>query len=419
MAKAIDSEFDQLLDSPEFLLDPYPVYKRLRERDPVHWSSAWNVWLLTRYDDIITVLRDPTHYSNVGRFSALLDQLPPDIQAEVAPLRRHYSGGLIQSDPPDHTRLRGLLRQAFTPRVIEAMRDRVQSVVDNLIDRVVGEGRMDVVHDLAYPLPVIVVGTMLGVGDVDEDQLFKWTHDVGGLQATGGARAENARRATQSMVELEDYFREVVGVRRARPRDDLVSYMIAAQDGGDRLSDDELISNCITLLLAGHESTKNLIATGVLTLLRHRDQLEALRRDPSLLPSTVEECLRYESPIQRGWRIAARDTDVHGRTIRKGHLVYYMFGSANRDSEQFSDPDVFNIGRENNRHLAFGFGIHFCIGAPLARLEGPIAIETVLRRLPNLELLDPTVEWGDSVHVRGPKHLHVGFQPGSPWNQAR
>jgi cytochrome P450 len=358
----------------------------------------------------LAVLRDPAHYSNVGRFSVLLNQLPPDVQAEVAPLRRHYSGGLIQSDPPDHTRLRGLLRQAFTPRVIEAMHDRVQSVVDNLIDRVAGAWRMDVVHDLAYPLPVIVVGTMLGVGDVDEEQLFKWTYDVGGLQATGGANADKARRASESMVALEEYFHAVVAERRARPRDDLLSHMIAAQDGGDQLSDDELISNCVTLLLAGHESTKNLIANGILTLLRHPEQLSALKRDSSLLPSAVEECLRYESPIQRGWRRVAQDIEVHGKTIRKGQLVYYMFGSANRDAGQFPNPDTFDIERQNNRHLAFGFGIHFCIGAPLARLEAPIAIETVLRRLTNLELKEPTVEWGDSIHVRGPKTLEVLFR---------
>jgi cytochrome P450 len=186
--------------------------------------------------------------------------------------------------------------------------------------------------------------------------------------------------------------------------------MIAAQDGGDQLSDDELTSNCVTLLLAGHESTKNLIANGILTLLRHPEQLSALKRDSSLLPSAVEECLRYESPIQRGWRRVAQDIEVHGKTIRKGQLVYYMFGSANRDAGQFPNPDTFDIERQNNRHLAFGFGIHFCIGAPLARLEAPIAIETVLRRLTNLELKEPTVEWGDSIHVRGPKTLEVLFR---------
>jgi len=196
MAEAVHNEIDEQLVSPEFLADPYPTYKILRERDPVHWSDAWNVWLLTRYDDVITILRDPERFSNVGRFSALLDQLPADVQAEVAPIRRHYSGGLIQSDPPNHTRLRGLLRQAFTPRIIEGMRDHVQSVVDGLIDRVGDAGRMDVVHDLAYPLPVMVVSTMLGAGEVDHEQLFRWTHDVGGLQAQAahGRKTPGERR---------------------------------------------------------------------------------------------------------------------------------------------------------------------------------------------------------------------------------
>jgi cytochrome P450 len=410
VAEAVHHEIDQMLVSRQFLDDPYPVYKILRESDPVHWSDAWGVWLLTRYDDVVKVLRDPGHFSSVGRFSAFLDQLPADVQAEVAPLRRHYSGGLIQSDPPNHTRLRGLLRQAFTPRVIEGMRDHVQSVVNGLIDRVAGSGHMDVVNDLAYPLPVMVVSTMLGAGEVDHERLFRWTADIGGLQATGGARAENARRASESMVDIEEYFRGIVADHRATPRNDLVSHMIAAQDAGDQLTDDELISNCVTLLLAGHESTKYTITNGVLTLLRHPEQLNALKQDSSLLPTAIEEILRYESPIQRGWRLVAEDIDVHGRTIRKGQLVYYMFGAANRDPEQFPEPDNFDIGRQSNRHVAFGFGIHFCIGAPLARIEAPIAIETILRRLDDLELKESSVQWGDSVHVRGPKKLEIGFR---------
>lgn len=410
MAEAAPNEIDQMMVSRDFLDNPYPVYKILREADPIHWNDAWGVWLLTRYEDVITVLRDPDHYSSVGRFGVFLDQLPADVQAEVAPLRRHYSGGLIQSDPPNHTRLRGLLRLAFTPKIIEGMRDHIQSVVNGLIDRVAGSGRMDVVNDLAYPLPVMVVSTMLGAGAVDHDRLFRWTADIGGLQATGGARAENARRASESMVDIEEYFRGVIADHRANPRNDLVSHMIAAQDSGDQLTDDELISNCVTLLLAGHESTKYTITNGILTLLGHPEQMHALKENSSLLPTAIEEILRFESPIQRGWRLAAQDVEVRGRKIRKGQLVYYMFGAANRDPDQFPEPDRFDIERQSNRHLAFGFGIHFCIGAPLARIEAPIAIATMLRRLSHLELKEPTIQWGDSMHVRGPKRLEVGFQ---------
>jgi cytochrome P450 len=402
-------DLDLRLTSPDFIDDPYPVYKALRESEPVHWSNEWGVWVLTRYDDTDAILRDPQRYSNVGRFNALLDQLPPEVQPDVVPLRRHYSGGLIQSDPPDHTRLRTLVRQAFTPRVIEGYRERVQVIVDTLIEPFLDTGRVDIVMDVAYPLPVFVVSEILGAPTSDLSQVFRWTSDIGGLQATGGAREDKARRAAASIQEIEDYFRQIIVARRAKPGADLISSLIAAQDAGDRLNDAELISMCVTLLLAGHETTKNLVSNGILTLLRHPDQLAALRDEPSLLPTAVEEVLRFESPIQRGWRIVAVDTELRGHQLSAGQLVYYMFGSANRDPEQFPDPDRFDVRRRDNRHLAFGYGIHFCIGAPLARLEGSIAIGTILRKLPGLELREDRIEWGQSVHVRCPRHLVVGF----------
>lgn len=404
----IGSPLDARLASEAFVDDPYPVYRELRETDPVHWSDEWGVWVLTTYEDTSAVLRDPHRFSSVGRFSALLDQLPPEVQPEVEPLRRHYSGGLIQSDPPDHTRLRALVRQVFTPRSIEQFRGRVQTVVDGLIDRFQDEHRFDIVMDLAYPLPVVVVSEILGAPSNDLQQVFRWTADIGGLQATGGAMEDKARRAATSIVEIEEYFGRIIAQRRSRPASDLISELIAAQEDGDRLSDAELISMCVTLLLAGHETTKNLVSNGILTLLRHPDQLAALRDDPGLSATAIEECLRFESPIQRGWRRVAVDTELRGNRLLPGQLVYYMFGAANRDPAQFPDPDRFDIRRPDNRHLAFGYGIHYCIGAPLARLEGSIAIDTVLRRLGNLELLEEQIEWGESVHVRCPKHLFVG-----------
>jgi cytochrome P450 len=405
----IGSSLDVRLASPAFVDDPYPVYRELRETDPVYWSDAWGVWVLTTYEDTSAVLRDPERYSSVGRFNALLDQLPPEVQPDLQPLRRHYSGGLIQSDPPDHTRLRALVRQVFTPRSIEQFRGRVQEVVDGLIDRFIDEGRSDVVMDLAYPLPVVVVSEILGAPSRDLEQVFAWTVDIGGLQATGGAREDKARRAATSIVEIEDYFGGIIAERRSRPTSDLISDLIAAQEAGDRLTDAELVSMCVTLLLAGHETTKNLVSNGILTLLRHPDQLTALRDDPSLSASAIEECLRFESPIQRGWRRMAVETELRGERLLPGQLVYYMFGAANRDPAQFPHPDRFDIRRADNRHLAFGYGIHYCIGAPLARLEGSIAIDTVLRRLPDLELREDQIEWGESVHVRCPKRLLVSF----------
>ena len=402
------AEIDRALASPGFIADPYPVYRILRETDPVYYSRAWGVWVLTRYNDIVGILRDTQRFSNVGRFATLLDQLPADVQDEVAPLRRHYSAGLIQADPPDHTRLRGLVRNAFSARTIQNMRPRVELIVDDIIDRLHPRGRFDVIRDLAYPLPVIVISELLGVAAEDREQFLVWSQDLGGLQATGGAKTDHAKRAARAIQEIEDYFHQVCAERRRRPHNDLISQMIAAQESGDKLSNDELINMCVTFLFAGHETTKNLIGNGIWILINHQEQLEELRQVPSLMTTAVEEFLRYESPIQRGWRRVTENVQVGGKHIRAGELVFLMFGSANRDPGQFPEPDRFNIRRADNRHLAFGYGVHFCIGAPLARMESPIAIGTLLRRLPNLRLEHP-VEWYESIHVRGPKSLRVAF----------
>jgi cytochrome P450 len=398
-------ELDRRLASSAFVQDPYPVYRDLRAQAPVHWSDEWGVWVLTRYDDTLAVIRNPKTYSNAGRFSALLDQLPPELQPDVVPLRQHYSSGLIQSDPPDHTRLRGLVRLVFTPRAVEAFRGRVQTIVDQLLRQAASQGRFDLVRDFAYVLPVFVIGEMLGVPTDDLDQIFAWNTDIVGLQATGGASAEHARRAATAIAELESFFGDVIDEHRRSPKPDLISSLIEAQEDGDQLTRDELIGTCVTLLLAGHDTTKNLIANGTLALLRHPEARSRFQRDPAILPTAIEEMLRYESPIQRGWRRVAVDTEIRGRHLREGDLVYFMFGAANRDPEVFPDPDRFDIGRSENRHLAFGYGIHFCIGAPLARLEGSIALLTLFRQFPKIEPVDSIVEWQPSVHVRCPSRL--------------
>jgi cytochrome P450 len=315
---------------------------------------------------------------------------------------------MIQSDPPDHTRLRYLVRQAFTPRDVDKIRPCVQAIVDDLLDAVEATRHMDLVADLAYPLPIIVVSEVLGVPTSDRHQILKWDADMLGLQATGGAQTENARRAARSIVEIEEYFRQIVWQRRDRPQDDLISHMIAAQEAGDVLSNDEMINICVNFLLAGHETTRSLITNGVLTLLRQPDQFRDMRSDRSLLAAAVEEILRYESPIQRAWRRITEDTKFGGETFQAGQLVLIMLGAANRDPAHFSEPERFDIRRQDNRHLAFGYGIHFCIGAPLARVEGTIAIEALLQRFPNLHLAGP-FEWFPSIHVRGPVTLPLAF----------
>jgi cytochrome P450 len=404
LTRDLEPDFGAVLGSSATRQDPYPVYRTMRVSDPVHWSREWGVWVLTRYDDTLAVLRDPARFSNASRYARFLDGLPADAQADVQPLRDHYAGGLIQSDPPDHTRLRALVRLAFTPRVIEGYRGRIQALVDELL-----AGRADteieLVREFAYKVPINVMCGILGVPAVDTDRIYTWNDDMMKLVSTGAADADAARLAARTIVEVESYFGDLVDDRRRHPGTDLTSSLIAAHDAGDSLSRSELISTCVTLLFAGHETTKNLIANGILALLRHPDQANLLRARPECLPTAIEECLRFESPIQRGWRRVMVDTEIHDRQLKAGDLVYYLFGAANRDPEHFSDPDEFDITRQENRHLAFGYGIHFCIGAPLARLEGSIAIDTLLNRFPRLEIVGEGISWGASLHVRCPARL--------------
>ncbi len=353
----------------------------------------------------MTVLREPNRFSNAGRFARFLDSLPESVQADVEPLRKHYASGMIQSDPPDHTRLRDLVRLAFTPRVVEGLRARVEALVRELLDSVRGD-QFDLVEALAFPLPLMVISALLGVPATDRDRILVWSHDINDLQATGAAAAERARLASRSMVEIEDYFRELCAKRRAEPRDDLISTMLAAQQDSDRLSDAEMINMCVTFLIAGHETTKLLLGSAVQTLFTHPDQLQILRNDARLYALAIEEVMRYESPIQRGWRLMADDADIAGHRIRAGQLVFMMFGAANRDPSRFDDPERFDISRSSNRHLAFGYGVHFCIGAPLARLEAPIALHLLFERFPKLRLLDGS-EITPSIHMRGPRTLPV------------
>jgi pimeloyl-[acyl-carrier protein] synthase len=388
---------------PEFHADPYPVYRRLRDEDPVHRTLP-GFWMLTRYDDVLAVLRD-ARFGREG-FVPFLEQIYGSPGETGAPPR-----SMLFQDPPDHTRLRGLVNKAFTPRVIEGMRPHIQDIVDGLLDCVEGSGAMDLIEDLAYPLPVTVICEMLGVPVVDHAAIRQWSADVArSLDAIGLTAAQDVvDRGRAGRRALGKYFLQLVGERRRRPQSDLLSALIAAEEQGDKLSEGELISTCILLFIAGHETTVNLIGNGMLALLRHPDQLRLLQSDPSLIGSAVEELLRYDSPVQRTGRVNTEDVEVGGRVIGKGSLVVTAIGAANRDPAQFSDPDRLDITRRDNRHLAFGFGIHFCLGAPLARVEGQLASGTLLRRLPRLTLATTAPEWRESSTLRGLKTLPLTF----------
>src|SRR6266436_5848429 len=379
-----DVQFNPM--DPAFVEDPYPTYHVLRSQDPVHHSPL-GFWVLTRYADVIAMLRDPRLIKEpIAAFVAARFGMAVPFGLGLSMLDR---------DPPDHTRLRGLVSKAFTPKALESLRPRIQQIVDELVDQVESRGEMDLVEEFAYPLPVIVICEMLGVPVKDHERFKHWGLDIArGLDAIMlPPDSEVGKRSMIGRKALAEYFRELIAERRAAPRGDMLSALIAAEEAGDKLDEDELLATCILLLIAGHETTVNLIGNGTLALLRHPEQMEKLRRDPSLVESAVEELLRFEGPVETATeRYALEDVQISGATIPRGGLVYVVLASANRDERQFDNPDTLDITRQNNRHLAFGQGIHSCLGAALARIEAQIAINALLRRSPFLQLARPARE---------------------------
>ena len=394
MATTEPVQFNPL--APDALEDPYPLYHRLRAEDPVHQTPA-GFWVLSRYDDVALVLRD----ARFGRRG--FQQL---IAARFAGPGFWHS--MLLQDPPDHTRLRTLVSKAFTPRAIDGLRGRIESMVDALLDAAVDRGEMDLIGDLAYPLPASVISEMLGVPLEEREHLREWSADIArSLDAMIVSDPEVIARANAAGAAIHEYFERLVAERRRTPRADILSGLIAAEEAGDRLSTDELFATVILLFLAGHETTANLIGNGMLALLRHPAELARLRDDPALIESAVEELLRFDSPVQRVGRITTADVVIGDRTIPTGSLTMALLAAANRDPAYFPDPDRLDLARRDNRHLAFGSGIHFCLGAPLARLEGRIVFAALLRRCPGLALATERVEWRQTFALRGLTALPV------------
>jgi len=389
----VDALFDPFDEA--FQADPYPTYARLREEAPVYLrifqrpGAEIPVWILSRWEDCVNVLRDP-------RFSAhkqldLLPEVDPGVpKAELHPLVRVYQGIMLFRDAPDHTRLRNLVNKAFTPRTVRRLRPRIESLVDGLLARGAHDGGLDLVADLAVPLPIIVIAELLGLPAEDYPRLKTWS-DHAAMLLDGTLREEHLAVALPSFLELVEYLRGAVERRRVAPRDDLISALVSAQEAGDVLDDDEVLGTCALVLGAGHETTTNLIGNGMLALLRDSSALARLAREPERVPSAVEELLRYDSPVQVTSRIPLVDVEIGGQRIPAGVEVNTLLGSANRDGRHFPDPDALVLDRADNRHLSFGHGAHFCLGAPLARLEAQVAIGALVRRFPGmkLELDDP------------------------------
>lgn len=394
-----------LLD-PEVLANPYPLYRQLRREDPVHWDPFLHAWVVTRYDDVVHVLH---HFS--AQRTPTPEQLSSLNLSALNPIAAVMVRQMLFLDPPDHTRLRALASAAFTPRRVEQLRSHIREVMDGLLDGVVQQGHMDILADFASPAPAIVTAELLGVPVSDHAQLKEWSQDFAEMLGNFQHNPDRFGRVLRSVEHLCDYFRRAMREQQYHPRAGLIQAMMTAEVDGARLTEEEIVANLIVTMVGGQETTTNLIGNGVLTLLRHPDDLERLRADPSLIPAAVEELLRYESPSQHTARLAPADVELGGKQIRKRQAVIAVMGAGNRDPERFPDPDRLDLARKDNRHLAFGWAAHFCFGAALARLEGQIAFDRILARLSNLALnTRATLEWRQNLGLRGLTALPVLFE---------
>jgi cytochrome P450 len=403
---AVDSSLSlyQLLD-PEVLANPYPLFKKLREADPVHWDSFLHAWVVTRYEDVVNVML---------RCSADRTPTPQQLEAmgmvaELQPIARVMVKQMLFMDAPAHTRLRALCASAFTPARVAALKQHIQDIADGLLDRVIASGRMDVIADFANPLPAIVTAELFGVPAEDHQDLKDWSTDFAEMLGNFQHNPDRARRVLSSTEKLLEYFQRAIREQEKNPRPGLVNSLMNAEVDGCRLTEEEIVANLIVTMVGGQETTTNLIGNGLVSLLNNPAQLELLKGDSSILPSAIEELLRYESPSQHTARLAPDDMVLGGKQIQKRQAVIAVFAAANRDPERFPEPDKLDLRRTDNRHVAFAWGAHYCFGAPLARMEGQIAFETLLRRLPGIQLESQQLMWRENLGLRGLKALFVTF----------
>jgi cytochrome P450 len=393
----------RLLD-PAVLADPYPLYQRLREEDPVHWDPFLHCWVVTRYEDVHTVLKE---------FSADRAPSPEQLRSLGITGIEPVSGMMVRQmlflDAPKHTHLRKLCSHAFTPRRVELLETRIEAIADRLIGAAAREGRIDLINDFAAPYPSIVFAALLGVPEEDHAQLKVWSADYAEMLGNFQHNIDRIARVLKSTGEMVDYFRRAIHEVDRPLADGLLRSLVEAEIDGDRLTEDEVIANAVVTMVGGQETTTNLIGSGMLTLLRRPDKLVELRDRPEIIESAVEELLRFESPSQHTGRICRADTVMGGKLIRKGEAVMAVMAEGNRDPERFADPDHLDFERADNRHLAFGWAAHFCFGAPLARMEGRIAFRKLLDRLPNVALAADKLEWRENLGLRGLKALPVRF----------
>jgi len=394
--------------SGEILQDPYPTYARLHEEGPLHYVEAgnkWAVWAIFSHSECSSIAKDPR--LSAKRAQQMLLPLPISRQAEFSELARMFGLWLIFMDPPEHTRLRKLLNKGFSAAAVEGLRPQAEAVVDRMLKELQPGTEVELMSEFANPMPVRIISELLGVPQAMHDTFVNASRAIAAFRGNPNRTVQEAQAAQDALIELTEFFRKAVAERRHNKGSDLISLLIDIEEEGEVLTEDELYAQCIALLFAGHETTRNLIGNGMYTLLQNPQQTAELREKPEIIRSAVEELLRYESPVQFTARVLKEDIEVCGQPIRKGWTVLCMLGAANRDPKQFEEPDRLDLKRLNNQHLAFSAGLHFCIGAQLARLEGQIALRSLVQRFPNMKLAGPRPEWASTFGLRGLKALPV------------
>jgi cytochrome P450 len=392
--------------APEVTHNPYPILAYLRQNDPVHWDEPLKGYLVTRYEDVASLLRD--HRMSHDRIDKQLSIHSPEERESIELFRRHIKGWTLYMNPPEHTRVRRLYAKAFSKEVAAALPGHVERLTDELIDQVVGRGEMDVMRDFAYPLPMNLLGSLLGTPKEDLPLYKEWTQDIATALSTGLRQLHFVKRATTAVEHLSEHLSVLIEKRRREPRNDLISSFVAAERNGE-VRPEEIISMCALLLVSGHHTTMNLIGNGLLALLRHPEALDTLRKDLSLMPTAVEELIRFDPSVQALPRLTTEEIEIAGKRIPPDSFVFVVFAAANRDPAQFADPDQLVLTRADNPHLSFSGGVHFCAGTAVARVELQIAFSRLLSRLPGLRLATETLSYYPGVSLRGLKALPVRF----------
>jgi cytochrome P450 len=392
----------------EVLQDPYPTYARMHEEGPLHYvdvGGKWAVWSIFSHAECSSIAKDPR--LSAKRAKQMLLSLPLSCQAEFSALAHMFGLWMIFMDPPEHTRLRKLLNKGFSPAVVEGLRPQVEAIVDKMLSPLQHGSEVELLREFANPLPVRIILEMLGIPRELRDTFVSWSRAIAAFRGNPNPTVEQARGAQHALIALTEFFRKTVAERRRNRGNDLISLLIDIEEDGEVLTEEELYAQCIALLFAGHETTRNLIGNGMYTLLRHPQATAELQEKPEMIRTAVEEILRYESPVQFTARVLKEDIEVCGQRIPKKWTILCMLGAANRDPKKFKEPNQLNLKRLNNEHLAFSAGPHFCIGAQLARLEGQIAILNLVQRFPKMKLTDPRPEWASTFGFRGLKSLPV------------